>query len=67
MLDSGWYRPEVVVIGSSNVWSYVDPAHPRLRQSDGRPAFNFGLPGLHIDEVPDIAKGLLAPYLPVVF
>jgi hypothetical protein len=50
-LNAIWYKPQVAVFGSSNVWSYVDPRRPSLRQPDGRFAYNFGLPGISMFEL----------------
>lgn len=51
VLNSIWYRPQVALFGSSNVWSYVNPLSPSLRQPDGRAAYNFGLPGVSMLEI----------------
>jgi hypothetical protein len=50
-LNSIWYKPQVAALGSSNVWSYVDPRLASLRQPDGRFAYNFGLPGVSMFEI----------------
>jgi hypothetical protein len=60
VFNSAWYKPEIVVIGSSDVWSFVDMHNPHLRQPDGRPGFNFGLAGLNIDELPAIIEHVSA-------
>jgi hypothetical protein len=60
VFNSVWYRPETVVIGSSNVWSGVDTLNPALRQSDGRPAFNFGMVGMFVDEVAPVMRHVAA-------
>ena len=52
VLNSIWYKPQVALFGSSNVWrSYVNPLFPSLRQTDGRAAYNFGLPGASMFEI----------------
>src|SRR5215213_7193351 len=50
-LNAIWYKPQVAVFGSSNVWSYVDPRRPSLQQPDGRLGYNFGLPGISMFEL----------------
>lgn len=51
MLNVGHYAPQSLVFGSSTVWSYVDAGYAPLRGPDGRPAFNFGLPGVSVREM----------------
>jgi len=51
MLNVAFYAPQSVVFGSSTVWSYVDSGYAPLRDADGRPAYNFGLPGVSIREL----------------
>src|SRR6185436_18052450 len=45
VLNVAYYAPHVVVFGSSTVFGYLDVEYPPLRDTDGRPAFNFGLGG----------------------
>lgn len=51
VFNAVWYKPQVAIFGSSNVWSYVDTQNPRLRQPDGRAAYNFGVAGVTMFEV----------------
>jgi hypothetical protein len=60
VLNSIWYKPQVAALGSSNVWSYVDPRLGSLRQPDGRFAYNFGLPGVSMFEVAAVFRHLVA-------
>ena len=55
-----WFRPQVIVLGSSNVWSYVNPSLPTLRQPDGRAAYNFGVPGVTMFEINAAFRHVLA-------
>jgi hypothetical protein len=59
-----WYKPKTVVLGSSNVWSYIDVFDPRLRDTDGRPAFNFGVAGILMYEVDAVVRHAVAAHKP---
>lgn len=58
LFNSAWYKPETVIVGRSNVWSNIDTLNPGLKQSDGRPGFNFGVAGVSIDEFAPILRHL---------
>ena len=60
VLNSIWYRPQVALFGSSNVWSYVNPFFPALHQPDGRAAYNFGVPGVTMFEINAAFRHVLA-------
>jgi hypothetical protein len=59
-LNAIWYKPQVVVLGSSNVASYVNQGLPALHQPDGRAAYNFGIPGVSIFEIDAAFRHVLA-------
>src|SRR5215210_5625673 len=59
-LNAIWYKPQVALFGSSNVWSYLNPLFPALHQPDGRAAYNFGIPGVTMFEINAAVRHVLA-------
>jgi hypothetical protein len=60
-----WYKPKTVILGSSSVWSNnIDVFDPRLRDADGRAAFNFGIAGIMMYEVDAVFRHMVAAYKP---
>lgn len=58
LLNVRWYWPQIVVLGSSNVWSHFDVI--KIKQPDGRAAFNFGLAGASATEIEEAVNHIIA-------
>lgn len=52
------YKPDVVVIGSSTVWSNVDVNHPGIRENWEK-SYNFGIPAINAETMNMIVKHTL--------